>query len=285
MPGGSNEAWFTHEMGVTTSAPSLFLVAITLIEQRILPKASAAEFAKLGLISRMRRRLVSLSKLCNFCDMRTPASLQSSSCCSVGRNRTRIGSHTSGKPPSLSRKSISSTASPLHPYDPKTPQGTFSVSSELAELNTTPKASLTCVGISPPKVGLPRKKPLHSPKAFNTSLAVTCSKSSMLTLTLADLRPSAIAFASVLVCPYALAYITRTSVSRRSSNRSFCSVHASYLAMSFQHCSRTTGPWSGASCCTSGPCKASASMNSLRMAVCAFCVKKKQSKRWYQSEE
>jgi len=77
----------------------------------------------------------------------------------------------------------------------------LSVSSALAELRTTPKASFTCVGISPPKVGLPTKKPLQDFRDATTCLEVQCSKSIMLTFTLEDLRPSAMALANVLVWP------------------------------------------------------------------------------------
>mmetsp|Transcript_14538 Transcript_14538/g.34568 ORF Transcript_14538/g.34568 Transcript_14538/m.34568 type:complete len:205 (+) Transcript_14538:2561-3175(+) len=199
-PKGSKEAWLTQDTGVVTSLPSSKKL-ITACEVRILPKASSAPSPGLALtwatfrLSRFRRCSTSRH---NFWKSRTPEALHRSSTSSVGRNLARTGSKASGKPESLSRNWSSSTASPLQPKDPKTPQG---MCLSAGRFSTTPKASFTWEGISPPKVGLPIQKPSAVASARSTSSAPQCSRFMSTTLTPLCARPLEMLSAKVLVWP------------------------------------------------------------------------------------
>mmetsp|Transcript_61887 Transcript_61887/g.100080 ORF Transcript_61887/g.100080 Transcript_61887/m.100080 type:complete len:205 (+) Transcript_61887:415-1029(+) len=199
-PGGSKEAWLSQATGERTGFPSASIEDITHCDVRIFPKASVAPLLTVlpstCATFRALDFLLAKRSLDSFWAMRVPAAWHLSTSVCVGRNLTRMGSKTTGKPLSLSLNWSSSTASPLQPKDPKTPQG-FLLPGSMP--STTPRASFTCVGISPPSVGLPMQKPSQDSKATATSLAVVNSRFMSTTRTPEVARPLEICAARFFV--------------------------------------------------------------------------------------
>mmetsp|Transcript_3556 Transcript_3556/g.13123 ORF Transcript_3556/g.13123 Transcript_3556/m.13123 type:complete len:206 (+) Transcript_3556:179-796(+) len=124
--GGLNEACDTHDANIALCA-SPFLAVTAQSDPTIRPTALATSLAP---AAAPPCAICFVVLLCFFlrvfftaCAKSVPLSSQSWSIASVGLNLHRTASNPKVNPPSFSRLSIKSTASPDHPKLPKTPLG------------------------------------------------------------------------------------------------------------------------------------------------------------------
>mmetsp|Transcript_3587 Transcript_3587/g.14658 ORF Transcript_3587/g.14658 Transcript_3587/m.14658 type:complete len:255 (-) Transcript_3587:723-1487(-) len=199
--GGLNDAWLTHDASIADCASS-FLAVTAQSEPTILPTAAVVsdcpkdEPADTCLVfSDCFLRRIFLTD----CARSVPDSSQIWSVSCVGLNLHRMGEKAKSNPPSLSRASMRSTASPDQPKLPNTPAGNSRVDS----LTITPSALLTGVGMCPPRVGAPMQNPSVFSMSASISSLVLSSQLSISTATPALVMPLAIACAIADVLPYA----------------------------------------------------------------------------------
>mmetsp|Transcript_38116 Transcript_38116/g.96382 ORF Transcript_38116/g.96382 Transcript_38116/m.96382 type:complete len:282 (-) Transcript_38116:1342-2187(-) len=199
-PGGSKLAWDTQLASMAVEASSLVAVS-TDKEPTRRPAASCGPDADAA--ARTPGAAAASLALAFFLTdsaRSRPLSSHTSTSLAVGLNLTRMEGKENLKPASFSRPSISSTASPLHPKLPNTPQGR-----PLADCSRmmVPSATDTWVGMWPPRVGEPRMKPSELRTAAATSSRLTSSRLYISTPTPALVTPRAMACASAVVLPYA----------------------------------------------------------------------------------
>mmetsp|Transcript_65597 Transcript_65597/g.207482 ORF Transcript_65597/g.207482 Transcript_65597/m.207482 type:complete len:307 (+) Transcript_65597:163-1083(+) len=198
-PGGSKDAWDTQEAIMALEA-SPSLVVSTQREPRMRPIATAVASSSFTTgRTRLVRLVMRLRVIFLTASARsTPLSSQICIICSSGVNLQRMGSKAMPKPAFLRRSSISSTASPLHPNDPKTPHG--SPRASLLE-RMVPSALCTGVGMCPPRVGEPTTKPAERFTSKLISSEVENSQLHASTPTPALERPRAMPSAMAVVLP------------------------------------------------------------------------------------
>mmetsp|Transcript_29877 Transcript_29877/g.74104 ORF Transcript_29877/g.74104 Transcript_29877/m.74104 type:complete len:249 (+) Transcript_29877:219-965(+) len=195
--GGLKLAWLTHDASMADCASPDFAVTQH-SDPTMRPTAAAASSPCIP-----KPRDFCCSTTCLFrsfftaCARSVPLSSHTCRVSAVGVNLQRMGENANLNPPSLSRDSIRSTASPLHPKLPNTPAGR----SRLASFTMTPRAAEMGVGMWPPRVGDPRQSPSVFLINASTSSAVLSSQLSISTATPALVMPRAMACAMAEVLP------------------------------------------------------------------------------------